>query len=834
MSWPRVAAARLRALFTRPRLERELDDEVRFHLEMEVDANLARGMSARDARHAALRNFGGVDPMKELYRDRRALPFVETTAQDIRYALRTLRRSPAFTAAAVAVLAIAIGANTAMFSVLNAVILRPLPFPEPDRLAIVRTVQGRSTLRLAEVLRDHGQSVAGLAVFDGASITLTSPGEAAQIRAVRASPAFFDLLGIQPALGRSFTPLETVERRRLALIGYNLWQQRFGGSPGAIGASIEIDGRTSVIVGILPAAVPFPAAVDVWEPHTLSPNWETASYWSVLARLRPRVTAEQAEAELTAVARNFDSLSRGILVVPLTLHITDARPRLALWMLSGAVFAVLLIAASNVAGLVLARSASRRREFSTRFALGASRSRVVRQLLAESLTLAVVAGGFGLLIAGVIVRLVLAFRPGDLARLDEVALDPRALAASFALCLLTAALVGLAPAASLGQRVTGPAGRGLRRALVAGEFALAIVLLTAAGLFLRSLWNLEGVDPGFRPERILSVSAAAPRTGFYDPALARIAALPGVESAAIVSNMFTSSTSAPMVAAEGSPGIRMTFRGDEISDGFFQTVGTPLLRGRFFQPGDGARPPKVAIVNETLARRLWPAHDPVGRRFRIAGGDWIAVVGVARDMRRQGPESEPIAQMFEPLAQNPGRLIEILVRASNDNPLALAPSVQAAVYEVNKSVHLYGVNTLERRLAGYLSPRRLQTTLVAAFSVMALLIAAIGIYGLVQYSVTARTREIGIRIAIGARAGTIFGLVLREGLSLGLIGTVLGVIAALALNRFAATLLFGVSATDPLTLLAVSGILLAVTAVACFFPARRAMKLDPVTALRLE
>jgi predicted permease len=455
-------------------------------------------------------------------------------------------------------------------------------------------------------------------------------------------------------------------------------------------------------------------------------------------------------------------------------------------------------------------------------------------LLAESLTLAVIAGALGLLIARSILQLIVAVQPGGVARIDEVALDPRALAASFAFCLLTAALVGLAPALTLGRRATGPASAGFRRALVAAEFAMAIVLLAGAGLFLRSLWNLQGLDPGFRADRILMLAVSAPQTGFYEPALARIGGLPGVESVAIVSNMFTRTSSEAQVAAEGAPPVPIQMRSDEISDGFFRTVGTPLLRGRFFVPGDGVKPPKVAIVNDILARRLWPNQDPVGRRFRIGGSPWFTVVGVVRDMRRQGLEFEPIAQMFEPLAQNSSRRFALLVRTAADNPLSLAPAVEAAIHEVAANAFAYGINTVERELAEHLAPRRLQTTLVAAFSLMALLIAAIGIYGLVQYSVTARTREIGIRIAIGARAETIFGLILREGMTLGLSGLVVGLIAALVLNRFASTLLFGVSASDPLTFLAVSGILLAVAAIACYFPARRAMKLDPVRALRFE
>ncbi len=838
MSWPSVAASRVLALFARSRLERRLDHEVRFHIEMETEANLARGMNPRDAQHAALRSFGGVDATKEIYRERRALPLIETTMQDIRYALRSLRRAPAFAVAAIAVLALAIAANTAMFSVIHAVILKPLPLPDPDRLAVITTGSGRSTLQLAQAWREHSRSIASLAVSDIATVTVISGGDAFRVRAARCSPEYFGLTGIQPVLGRLFTAEDALERRRYALLGHELWQQRFGGSRDALGATVEINGSRSTVIGILPPKLDFPKTIAIWEPYTLSPGWDTGRFWSVLVRLRPGVPLHQATAEVDAIARRLDPVARGATVTTLARTITGPRERLALWLLAGAVFAVLLIASANVAGLVLARSAARQREFNTRFALGASRSRIVRQLLAESLTLATIAGVLGILLADGILRAIILWRPAGLERLDTISLDLRALAASALFCLVCAALVGLAPAFTLGRRVSGPVGRGLRRSLVAAEFAIAIVLLTGAGLLLRSLWSLQSVDHGFRTDRVLVVAAAAPSAGFYEPALARIQALPGVETAAIASDLFTASAGVAPIAAEGAEPEPVRFRSDEVSDGFFRTIGAPLVRGRFFSPGDGRGEPKVALVNETMARRLWPTSDPIGRRFRAgigaAAGPWFTVVGVVRDIRRQGPEAEPIAQMFEPLAQNPPRGHVILVRSVGPNPLALAPAVEAAVHEVSKLAPVYGITTAERQLADYLAPRRLQTTLVVAFSAMALLIAAIGIYGLVQYSVTARTREIGIRVAIGSPAGQIFFLILREGMTLGFAGLCVGMLAALALSRAGASLLYGISATDPLTFLAVAAVLLTVAAAACYFPARRAMKLDPVRALRLD
>jgi len=879
MSWASVAASRLRGLLGHKRLERELDDEVRSHLEMQIEDNLKAGMNPAEARYAALRSFGAIEPMKEIYRERRAFALVETTAQDIRYAVRTLRKSPGFTTTAVAVLALAIGANTAMFSVLNAVLFRPLPYRSPEQLAMLWTEvpsqnlrEGRSAYWNVEQWRSQSESFADMAFFDGVSVTLTSADRAEQISVARISPNVFPLLGVQPLHGRSFSAEEAEQRQRLAVISQRFWQARFGGSFDAIGSSIELDGHPSRIIGILPDGFHFGGlAADVWEPHTMFPDWEVlrrargAGFWSVVGRLRRNVTLEQAQAEMSAIARRLDEQSpaagrnRGISVVPLSLQVIGPRPRLALWMLTGAVFLVLLIAASNVASLSLARSATREREIAIRAALGASRARIVRQLLAESLTLAVISGLLGLLLALAGIRFILAVKPGNLARLNEVSLDPQVLGWALALCLLTGILVGLAPAITMARRSLWPSGqeggrsiaggvatRRIRRALVVTEFALAIVLLVGAGLLIRSLWSVENVDPGFRPERVLSVALATPafmataqRANFYNGVLEQIESLPGVESAGVTSELFIGGNPERVLTTEGDArpvSERLRFRSDEVSGRFFKALGTHLLRGRFFSVEDGPDSPRVAIINDAMARRLWPGRDPVGKRFKLGPGDsdspWFTVVGVVGDMRRQGLEKEPIPQMFEPLAQNPPRRAILLVRTSMADPLKLMGTVQAAVRRVEKHAPLYGVTTLENRLGAFLTERRFQTSLLIGFSVAALLIAAIGIYGLIQYSIATRTHEIGIRMAVGAQPGEIFRMIIREGLKLSLAGLVLGLIGALWLGRATSSLLFGVTATDPLTFVTVSLLLTAVAAAACYFPARRAMKVEPMVALR--
>jgi predicted permease len=876
MNWARVAAARLLGLFTRKRMERRLEDEVRFHLEMEMENNVKAGMSPAEARHAALRSFGGVEPMKETYRERYGFAIVETVAQDLRHAARTLRRSPGFTATSVAVLGLAIGGNTAMFSVLNAVLLRPLPYPAPEQLAMLWSEdpsqgirEGRTAYLSIQEWRRQSKIFSGMAFFDPASVSLTSATEAQQISVARISPNFFELLGVQPLLGRTFSEEEAGQRQRLALISHRFWQTRFGGSAEALGAAIELDGMPSCVIGVIPETML--ADADVWEAHTLAPDWEIlrrsrgTGAWFVAGRLRPNATIEQAQSEMNAIARRLDAAASGgnlgIGVTPLSHHLVQPSSQLALWMLTGAVFLVLLIAATNVASLSLARGASREREIAVRAALGASRGRIVRQLLSESLTLAVFSGLLGLLIAHAGIRFILAVKPGNLARLNEVSLDPQVLGWALALCLLTGVLVGLAPAITMARRVLrsssqeagrsiagGLAARGTRRVLVAAEFALAILLLAGAGLLLRSLWSVENVELGFRPERALTLQLSTPammatgqRANFYNAVLDQIGSLPGVENAGIIGDLFIGGNPEQVITIEGNGGSaseRLRFRRDEVSEGFFKALGAPLLKGRFFSIQDGPDSPRVAIVNEAMARRLWPGRDPVGLRFKPgaanSSGPWFTVVGVAGNLRRQGLESEPIPQMFEPMAQNPSRLATILVRASMDDPMRIAGAVQAAVRRVDKHAPVYRAATLEDQLGAYLTERRFQTSLLTGFALVALLMAAIGIYGLIQYSIAMRTHEIGIRMAVGARAGDIFRMILGEGMKLSLTGLALGLMGALGLGKAGASLLYGVTATDPLTFTSVSLLLAAVAAAACYFPARRAMKVEPIAALRLE
>jgi predicted permease len=532
-----------------------------------------------------------------------------------------------------------------------------------------------------------------------------------------------------------------------------------------------------------------------------------------------------------------------------------------LWILAAAVCCVFVIAAANVTSLSLARSIARRRELAVRTALGASAGRIVRQLLTESVVLAGVSGVIGTLLASVGVDLIRAFGPANLPRLQDVSLDLRVLASAVAMSLLAGILVGVAPAITVmrgelrrsgdegGRSVLGgTSSRRIRRALVVAEFALAIVLLAGAGLLVRSWWYVTNIDPGFRTERVLVMNITAPptfsvpaqRADLYQRVLEQIQAVPGVESAGIIDDLFTGNAREQALTVEQTAGTiveRLLFTRDEVSADFFKTLRTPLLGGRFLSTGDGPEAPPVAIVNDALARHSWPGQDALGRRFKLGAqnsdGPWYTVVGVVGNMRRQGLEREALPQMFVSLAQSPpSRNVDLFIRTSSDKPLAMAGPLRAAIGRVEKNAAISGVAPLERQLGTYLTQRRFQTSLLTGFSILALLMAAVGIYGLIQYSVAARTQEIGLRIALGADASQIFRMIVGEGLTLSLTGLALGLVGALWLGRAASSLLSGVTAGDPLTFMTVSLLLTAVAVAACYFPARRAMRVDPVVALR--
>jgi len=871
----RIFLSRLWAIGRSRQRDRAIDDEISGHLAEATEEYVRRGLSLEEARRAARRSFGGVTQAKEVYRQVRSFMWLEDVWRDSRHGLRTLRKSPAFTAAAAATLALAIGANTAMFSVLNAVLLRPLPYRAPEQLAMLWTEdptqnlrEGRSALWSVEQWRSQSQSFADMATFDSVSMTLAADDGAEQIVGASISPNLLPLLGIQPALGRSFSADEAEQQQRLVLISHRFWQARFGGSLDALGATLVLNGVPRQIVGILPADFEIAmVAADVWVAHASRQDARGPDTWFVVGRLRPAATFDQAQEEMSTVARRLnDQLranerNRGITVVPLTLYMVAPQSRLALWILGGAVFCVFLIAAANVTSLSLARSVTRAREIAVRAALGASAGRIVRQLLTESVLLAAVSGLIGTLLAFVGIRLIRAFGPPTIPRLNETGLDLRVLGWILAISALAGILVGLAPALATlrrnlrpageegGRSVTGGVAAGrIRRALVVAEFALAIVLLVGAGLLVRSWWYVNRVDPGFKPERVVVVELTAPasfgipaqRAGLYDRVLEQIRAIPRVENAGIIGDLFIGNSREQIVTVERDEGTvseRLRFAGGEVSPDFFKAIGTPLLRGRFLSIGDGPDGTPVAIINDAMARRSWPGQDPVGRRFKLGPQDsdrpWFTVVGVVADMRRQGLEREPFPQMFVSLAQNPPRSVDLFIRTSVDDPLTMAADIRAAVRRVEKNAPVYGVAPLEQQLGTYLAQRRFQTSLLTGFSIVALLMAAVGIYGLIQYCIATRTQEIGLRMAVGAQSSDIFRMIIGEGLTICLTGLALGLAGAWWLGRAGSALLFGVTASDPLTFTAVSLLLTVVALAACYFPARRAMTVDPLAALRV-
>ena len=868
-----------RRLFGSARSRQALDDldrDIRDHLERETEDNIDRGMAPDEARRQAMLAFGNVALAKEDTRRVWVWAWLDEARQDLRYAARTLLKNPAFTTTAAATLALAIATNTAMFSVLNAVLLRPLPYRSPEQLAMLWTEdptqnlrEGRSALWDVEQWQSQSQSFAGIATFDSVGTVLTGADGVEQIVGASISPNLLPLLGVQPVLGRNFSTEEAEQRQRLVLISHGFWQARFAGSHDALGATLVLNGSPSQIIGILPAdfqVASFDA--DVWEPHPTHHSVRGGQVWFVIARLRPGVTFDQAQTEMSTVARRLnDQLpaaerSQGIGVVPLSLYVVGPQSRLALWMLSGAVFCVFLIAAANVTSLSLARSTARAREMAVRAALGANAGRIVRQLLTESVVLAAVSGLIGTLLAFGGIRLIRAFGPGNLPRLNEVSLDLRVLGWALASSLLAGILVGLAPAMTTMRRDLRPSGeeggrsvsggassRRIRRVLVVAEFALAIVLLVGAGLLVRSWWYVNNIDPGFRPERVLVMEVSTPttvsvpeqRADLYHRVLEQIQAVPGVESAGIIDDLFSANPREHVLTVERDDGTvseRLRLTRDEVSADFFRALGTPLLRGRFFSIGDRPEAPRVAIINDAMARRSWSGHDPVGRRFKFvlrdSDGPWYTVVGVVGNMRRQGQEREALPQIFVSLAQNPpSRNVGLFIRTSSDDPLTMAGALRAAVSRVEKNAPIYGVAPLEQQLGSYLTQRRFQTSLLTGFSVVALLMAAVGIYGLIQYSIATRTQEIGLRMAIGAKPGDIFRMIVREGLILSLTGVAIGLVGASWLGRAGSSLLFGVTASDPLTFTTVSLLLTAVALAACYFPARRAMKVDPIVALRV-
>ena len=814
---------------------------------------------------------------------------MQTLLQDLRYGIRMLLKNVGFTAVVVVTLALGIGANTAIFSVIDAVLLRPLPYQDPGRLAVLWTddpkhnihEEGTSYLNFLD-WKAQSQVFQDMAYCSRSDpVNLMGVEEPERIVGAAVSANFFRLLGVRPFLGRGFTQEEMDRSEAVVVLSYELWQRRFGASLDAIGKVLEMDGRNSRVIGVTPKGFHFPTRnTDLWEPLTAFPRWRFvvserySDFGLVVGRLKPNVTFTQARAEMTTIGHRLERMYSnpadpdwadfagfGVNVVPLGIQITGRETRAALWVLFGAVIFVLLIACANVANLLLARGTGRKREFAVRMALGAGRPRLIRQLLTESAVLSLLSLLLGLLLATAGVRALLALGPRNIARLEQVGIDTSVFAFTVCLSLLAGTLFALPPALKVSRSdpreflnsggrslSAGFAGQRARSLLVVAEFSLSVALLTGAGLLIRSLQRVQAVDPGFLTDHVLTMRIELPPAkggsqaiAFYQGLIERIQGLLGVRAAGAIDDLFVTRNPDHVITIEGrgatgGEGGEQLIAND-ISPGYFRAIGVPLLRGRLFSDQDLEKErnsPLVVIINETMSRRFWPGEDPVGRRFKPGGprseAPWRTVVGVAGDMHRQGLEKKPISEIFYPAFR---RGMDLVVRTTSD-PLLLASTVRAEIRSEDKTAAVLKVAPLEQRLGETVSQRRFETGLLGLFSAVALVLTGIGIYGLMHYSVAHRTHEIAIRMALGAQARDVLGMVLRQGLQLALMGLMAGFILMLWLTETISSMLYGITPADPVTLLAVSSLLIIVALLASYFPARRAAKIDPMAGLQYE
>ncbi len=811
---------------------------------------------------------------------------METFWQDLKYGVRMLVKSPGFTAVAVIALALGIGANTAIFSVVNAVLIRSLPFRDPDRLVMVWE-NNRPRNRAQNVIspanyldwRDQNTVFEQMSAIFDSRTNLTGVDDPEEIPTQVVEPHFFDLLGVSASIGRTFVAEEGVEgREKVVVLSQSLWKRRFGGDPALIGKTIKLSGQDFTVVGIAPPDFQFSLRAgsltgkqaELWRPGVFSQRSRVRAgrFMSAVARIKPEVTLAQAQAEMDGIAANLETqhvdfnTGWGVNLVPVRTQFVGAiRP--ALLVLLGAVAFVLLIACANVANLLLARAATRQREIAIRMALGAGRGRVVCQLLTEATVLAALGGAFGLLLAMWGVDLLLALTPKDLLGLQDVGIDYRVLGFTLAVSVLTGVLFGLAPALEASRpnlneslkeggrgAVTSGRSHRLRDLFVVAEVALALVLLIGSGLMIRSLARLQSVDPGFDAKNLLTTKLLLPaskygedpqRKAFFKQLTERVRTLPGVRSVGAVSYLPIAGLGAATgFVIEGRPplppGQQLVGDVRVVDGGYFGTMGIPFLQGRTFSERELTDESHVVIINETMARDYFPGEDPIGKRVTIDMKDENVpseIIGVVRDARYVGLDTPVRPMTYWPYPELVYSGMTLVVRTEGE-PLALGDAVRREVLAIDKDQPVADVRTMESWVSDSVSKARFSTMLLGIFAGVALLLAAVGIFGVMSYAVSERTHEIGVRMALGARTSDVLALVVRQGMMLALVGVGIGLGAAFALTRVLASLLYGVSATDPLTFAALSVILASVALVACYLPARRAAKVDPMIALRYE
>jgi putative ABC transport system permease protein len=922
-----------RNLFRKRAVEQELDDELRSSVEVLTQEKMTQGLSQSAARREALMELGGVEQVKEEVRAARAGRFLEDFARDIRYAFRTLAKSPGFTTVAVLTLALGIGANTAIFSVVNAVVLRPLPYSHGDRLLWI--AESIPALKSEAATggdyvdwKDQNHTLDRIAAYDtiyrgslregapgpgSADFNLTGRGTPARVHGAFVSASFFATLGVEPQLGRAFTENEDQPSGpRVVVLMHSFWQQYFGSDPHVLGHNVNLDAAPYTVVGVMPANFRFPGDSDaqILAPLALNQASERLRIAQrqvrIIGRLKPGVSLAAARADLDEIRKRAQPSGGSMLaragggqgrampapgpggpggrlryntsgppeagpppselkVAPLAEHLAgNLRP--AMLTLLGAVGLVLLIACANVANLMLTRASSRTREVAVRATLGAGRWRLVRQLLVESVTLAVAGGMAGLLLAAggidVIARLIPAGAGGGILAVAAPKVDGNVLLFALAVSVLTGILFGLVPAVTVtrsalaeglkeGAQAASPGGRRgwLRGVLAVAEISLALVLLIGAGLLIKSFYRLLQVNPGFAPERVLTMDLSLTdsryptpqqKSEFFSQVLSRVESLPGVRSAALADSlplspyqgflMMSPNRLLPRAALSSSTTVmvsRLT-----VSPGYFYTLGIPVLKGRTFTDHDDEQALKVAVVNGDVARHFWPTENPIGKQLPLFRGN-MTVVGVVGNTRHEGLSQDTEAEFYVPYLQSPDNSMQLAVRTTAD-PDSMVSAVRGQVRDVDPDQPLYHVATIEQTLSASLAPQRFNMLLLGIFAGIALTLATVGIYGVMAFSVTQRTHEIGIRMALGAERRSVLGLIVRQGLRLTLIGVALGVAGAWALTSFLASFLFGVAPRDPATFVLVSLALVVVSILACYIPARRATKVEPIVALRYE
>jgi putative ABC transport system permease protein len=874
----------MRSLFRRDKVEQELAEELQHHLEQKTREHIAKGLSPEEARRAAVREMRGLEKSKEECRDARRVNFIEDLLKDTRYALRMLRMSPAFSAVAILTLALGIGANTAIFSLVNGVLLRPLPYRDPERLTIVWE-EGRDGLPenvgYATYLdwKAQSKSFEQLAIYSAWQPTLQA-GEPEVLNGLRVTSNYFRTIGVHPEIGRDFLPEEDVSNaNKVVMLSHSLWQRKFNSDPNIAGKTIDMNATQYIVAGVLPASYqslmsqdPRGGTVEIWRVlgYDVSQPWacRTCHHLIAIGRLRDGIASAQAKAEMDTISaalskaypKGYDDA--GVILTPIHENLLGAASA-PLYILFGAVSLVLLVACANLANLLLARATNREREVAVRTALGASRGRIVRQLLTETCVLGLLGAAAGLVPAYWTPKVLALVGTGDLPRLDQVHLDWRVLLFTVGVAILTGICAALAPAYRLsktdpenvlkeGSRGTGNiATRRLRGLLIVFEVALSLTLLVSAGLLLRSLSRLLVVSPGFDARSVLTMQTSVLGKRFSDnavlrqyfaDAVAQVRALPGVQSAAAASQI-------PLAGNMDRYGFHVEGKMHAnpekdpsaerycITPGFLETMRIPLLRGRDITAADSASAPQVLLIGETTARRMWPGEDPIGKHVKLGGLDqpWWTVVGVVGDVRHVGLDLAPDMQIYVPHQQwpFPDGLMTFVIRTAGP-PAAIAASAQQAIHSLDATQPISRVAPLERYVGLSAQGRRFALILIGAFGAIALTLSVVGIYGVTAYNVAQRTREIGIRVALGAQRTELLRLLLRQGMLFVALGVGAGVVISAALTRFLTSWLFEVQPTDPLTFAGVVLLVVVAASAACFVPARRALRGDPIIALRYE